>query len=136
MYLAPCSRNYHGEADDRVVHVSFQDTFEHLQPNDINGSACVTGKPLEEVRYLEYVCQYFTIQILTYFLLISPRYDHVHKFKGFADIELLCKQGGIMGRQEATGLGVFFCLREFLNDKASLVKLNSKLLLSPAFYAG
>ncbi|CAM6047681.1 unnamed protein product [Sphagnum compactum] len=56
-----------------------KDTFEHLQPNDINGSACVTGKPLEE--------------------------------------------GGIMGRQEATGLGVFFCLREFLNDKASLGKL-------------
>jgi glutamate dehydrogenase/leucine dehydrogenase len=77
MYLAPCSRNYHGEADDHVLPVSFQDTFEHLQPNDINGSACVTGKPLEE--------------------------------------------GGIMGRQEATGLGVFFCLREFLNDKASLV---------------
>lgn len=38
-----------------------KDTFEHLQPNDINGSACVTGKPLEE--------------------------------------------GGIDGRQEATGLG-------------------------------
>lgn len=50
-----------------------KDTFEHLQPNDINGSACVTGKPLEE--------------------------------------------GGIDGRQEATGLGVFFCLREFLNDE-------------------
>jgi hypothetical protein len=62
-----------------------KDTFEHLQPNDINGSACVTGKPLEEVRYLKYVHQYFTSQILTYFLLISPRYDDVHKFKGFAD---------------------------------------------------
>jgi glutamate dehydrogenase (NAD(P)+) len=56
-----------------------KDTFEHLQPNDINGSACVTGKPLEE--------------------------------------------GGIMGRQEATGLGVFFCLREFLNDKEMVSKL-------------
>lgn len=53
-----------------------KDTFEHLQPNDINGSACVTGKPLEE--------------------------------------------GGIDGRQEATGLGVFFCLREFLNDEVIL----------------
>jgi glutamate dehydrogenase (NAD(P)+) len=50
-----------------------KDTFEHLQPNDINGSACVTGKPLEE--------------------------------------------GGVYGRTEATGLGVFFCLREFLNDE-------------------
>lgn len=60
-----------------------KDTFEHLQPNDINGSACVTGKPLEE--------------------------------------------GGIMGRQEATGLGVFFCLREFLNDK----ELVSKLGMTP-----
>uniref|UniRef100_A0A7I4D9N6 Glutamate dehydrogenase n=1 Tax=Physcomitrium patens TaxID=3218 RepID=A0A7I4D9N6_PHYPA len=56
-----------------------KDTFEHLQPNDINGSACVTGKPLEE--------------------------------------------GGIDGRQEATGLGVYFCLREFLNDEALVAKL-------------
>ena len=56
-----------------------KDTFEHLQPNDINGSACVTGKPLEE--------------------------------------------GGIDGRQEATGLGVFFCLREFLNDEVILHQL-------------
>ncbi|KAG0579860.1 hypothetical protein M758_4G130600 [Ceratodon purpureus] len=56
-----------------------KDTYEHLQPNDINGSACVTGKPLEE--------------------------------------------GGIDGRTEATGLGVFFCLREFLNDEALVAKL-------------
>ncbi|BBM96727.1 glutamate dehydrogenase (NAD(P)+) [Marchantia polymorpha subsp. ruderalis] len=57
-----------------------KDTFEHLRPTDINGSACVTGKPLEE--------------------------------------------GGIDGRQEATGLGVFFCVREFLNDKELVSKLN------------
>ncbi|KAG0590513.1 hypothetical protein M758_1G111900 [Ceratodon purpureus] len=56
-----------------------KDTFEHLQPNDINGAACVTGKPLEE--------------------------------------------GGIDGRQEATGLGVFFCLREFLNDEALVARI-------------
>ncbi|XP_024391851.1 uncharacterized protein [Physcomitrium patens] len=56
-----------------------KDTYEHLKPNDINGAACVTGKPLEE--------------------------------------------GGIDGRQEATGLGVFFCLRDFLDDEALVDKL-------------
>lgn len=60
-----------------------KDTFEHLQPNDINGSACVTGKPLEE--------------------------------------------GGIDGRTEATGLGVFFCLREFLSDEVILQLLLSSI---------
>jgi glutamate dehydrogenase (NAD(P)+) len=66
-----------------------KDTFEHLQPNDINGAACVTGKPLEE--------------------------------------------GGIDGRQEATGLGVFFCLREFLNDEVIILlhlELDNILLLT------
>ncbi|KAJ7544649.1 hypothetical protein O6H91_09G087800 [Diphasiastrum complanatum] len=60
-----------------------KDTYEHMKSTDINGAACVTGKPLEE--------------------------------------------GGIHGRHEATGLGVFFCLREFLNDQ-DLVK---KLHMSP-----
>ncbi|XP_024527456.1 glutamate dehydrogenase, mitochondrial [Selaginella moellendorffii] len=59
-----------------------KDTYEHLQSTDINGTACVTGKPLEE--------------------------------------------GGIHGRQEATGLGVFFCLREFLDDEGLISKLQMK----------
>eukprot|EP00243_Klebsormidium_subtile_P008114 TRINITY_DN3753_c0_g1_i2.p1 TRINITY_DN3753_c0_g1~~TRINITY_DN3753_c0_g1_i2.p1 ORF type:complete len:405 (-),score=143.36 TRINITY_DN3753_c0_g1_i2:820-1983(-) len=50
-----------------------KDTYQGLRPNDINGHACVTGKPLEE--------------------------------------------GGIRGRPQATGLGVFYALREFLNYK-------------------
>ena len=32
-----------------------KDTFEHLQPTDINSSACVTGKPLEEVRKFQHI---------------------------------------------------------------------------------
>ncbi|KAL3701431.1 hypothetical protein R1sor_019453 [Riccia sorocarpa] len=59
-----------------------KDTYEHLRPEDINSTACVTGKPLEE--------------------------------------------GGIAGRQEATGLGVYFCIREFLNDKELVSRLNMK----------
>eukprot|EP00249_Psilotum_nudum_P033436 c50504_g1_i1 orf=1-459(-) len=35
--------------------------------------------------------------------------------------------GGIDGRQEATGLGVFFCLREFFDNKG----LTEKLALNP-----
>ncbi|CAI7761281.1 unnamed protein product [Closterium sp. NIES-53] len=50
-----------------------KDTYSSLHPSDLNSSACVTGKPLEE--------------------------------------------GGIRGRMEATGMGVFLCLREFLNSK-------------------
>ena len=35
----------------------------------------------------------------------------------YSYLDILSWQGGIDGRQEATGLGVFFCLREFLNDE-------------------
>jgi hypothetical protein len=35
----------------------------------------------------------------------------------YSCLDILSWQGGIDGRQEATGLGVFFCLREFLNDE-------------------
>ncbi|MES1916046.1 MAG: hypothetical protein MHM6MM_007904 [Cercozoa sp. M6MM] len=50
-----------------------RDTYQRFNPNDINATACVTGKPLES--------------------------------------------GGIRGRVEATGLGVFYGLREALNHK-------------------
>lgn len=33
------------------------------------------------------------------------------------------EEGGVRGRTEATGMGVFFCLREFLNDKEWVEKL-------------
>ncbi|KAH7292840.1 hypothetical protein KP509_28G001200 [Ceratopteris richardii] len=59
-----------------------KDTYEQLR-SDINGSACVTGKPLEE--------------------------------------------GGIHGRQEATGLGVFYCLREFFNSEDCVNSLGLNL---------
>ncbi|KAI5058946.1 hypothetical protein GOP47_0025265 [Adiantum capillus-veneris] len=59
-----------------------KDTYEQLR-SDINGSACVTGKPLEE--------------------------------------------GGIHGRQESTGLGVFFCLREFFTNQEYMKSLGLDL---------
>lgn len=37
------------------------------------------------------------------------------------------EEGGIRGRTQATGLGVFYCVREFLNDE----KLTSKINLTP-----
>ncbi|KAJ7524105.1 hypothetical protein O6H91_18G077900 [Diphasiastrum complanatum] len=59
-----------------------RDTYQQLHISELNASACVTGKPLEE--------------------------------------------GGIRGRKEATGLGLFFCLQEFFNDEELLrgVKLS------------
>lgn len=47
-----------------------QDTYRQFNPNDVNASACVTGKPIH--------------------------------------------QGGVRGRNEATGLGVYYGIREFL----------------------
>eukprot|EP00455_Lapot_gusevi_P032219 TRINITY_DN350_c0_g2_i5.p1 TRINITY_DN350_c0_g2~~TRINITY_DN350_c0_g2_i5.p1 ORF type:complete len:509 (+),score=241.23 TRINITY_DN350_c0_g2_i5:50-1528(+) len=56
-----------------------KDTYEAFHQNDVNGPACVTGKPLE--------------------------------------------QGGIRGRVEATGLGVYYGLRELLSKADVMEKI-------------
>jgi len=56
-----------------------KDTYEALHPQEVNGHACVTGKPES--------------------------------------------QGGIAGRREATGLGVFYCIREAVKHKEDMEPL-------------
>jgi glutamate dehydrogenase (NAD(P)+) len=56
-----------------------KDTYEQFKQNDVNGAACVTGKPLE--------------------------------------------QGGIRGRVEATGLGVYYGLRELMSKESWMKKI-------------
>jgi glutamate dehydrogenase (NAD(P)+) len=56
-----------------------KDTYETYRPDDLNATACVTGKPVT--------------------------------------------QGGVRGRQEATGLGVFYTIREALSYDEDVKKM-------------
>ncbi len=68
-------------------------TYEQFNPHDVNATACITGKPGTNQNTKEQNDQKGVIS-LTF----------------FKKVEI----GGIRGRTEATGLGVFYGIREFL----------------------
>jgi len=86
--LELCTKNFIGPAIDvpapdmgtgpREMTI-IKETYQMLNPKDIDGLACVTGKPVS--------------------------------------------QGGIRGREEATGLGVFFGVKEFLASNSVLQRI-------------
>jgi len=66
-------------------------TFREFSQGDVNASACVTGKPVN--------------------------------------------QGGVRGRTEATGLGVYYGVREFLSDPADMKRIGKSTCIPIRYQA-
>lgn len=62
----------------------------------------------------QYSCSRLFVLVLRVVLVLRQ----TRVFKNYGPIDYLV-QGGIRGRPQATGLGVFYALREFLNYKVS-----------------